>query len=325
MITPDDRSPSRRALLRTVGVAAAAVAVGATRSRTTTAAVPAIATTAVARAHRIMSCNILLDLPEHKGTALDWAAQRREACEDLIRAQRADVLCLQEVGRTQNNDFARAFPEFTPFGYDDSYVDRRPKRFQSIKNVILFSAERYDLLTGGAYWFSATPWLAGSRFPEEGLPRHVTWVRLRDRATGRHFRVLNTHWGLKSPVRLEQAPVIATETQLYAPDFPQLLCGDLNSTATSAEQRVLLDAGWSDTYAAVHDDDASRATTAPTSTTTTTPPTPAPTTAPAPRGRIDFVFSRGAVKPVAAAYPIRPADPQRPASDHPFISADVLI
>jgi len=121
-----------------------------------------------------MSCNILLDLPEHKGTALDWAAHRREACEDLIRAQRADVLCLQEVGRTQNDDFARAFPEFTPFGYDDPYVDRRPKRFQSIKNVILFSAERYDLLTGGAYWFSATPWLAGSRFPEEGLPRHVT-------------------------------------------------------------------------------------------------------------------------------------------------------
>jgi endonuclease/exonuclease/phosphatase family metal-dependent hydrolase len=324
MITHDEPSPSRRALLRTASIAAAAVAVGSTRSRTTTAAAPATATTAIARVHRIMSCNILLDLPEHEGTPLEWAAQRRDACEDLIRAQHADVLCLQEVGRAQNDDFGRAFPTFTPFGYDDPYVDRRPKRFQSIKNVILFSAERYDLLTGGAYWLSATPWLAGSRFPDEGLPRHVTWVRLRDRATGRHFRVLNTHWGLKSPMRLQQAPVIATETQLYAPDSPQLLCGDYNSIATSAEQPILLDAGWSDTFAAVHGDDddhASRATTAPTSTFTTT----APTTAPTSRGRIDFVFFRGAVKPVAAAYPIRPGDSQRPASDHPFISADVLI
>jgi endonuclease/exonuclease/phosphatase family metal-dependent hydrolase len=295
---------SRRGLLRAAGFAAAAVAAGLPR---VDAAVTATTEPAGRRrTHRILTCNILLDLPEQKGTPFDWAARRREACENLIRSRHPDIVCMQEVGRIQNDDMGRAFPDFGKFGYDDPYVDKRPRRFQAIKNVILFSRDRYELVAGGTYWLSETPLVPGSHLPGEGLPRHVTWVRLQDRATGRQFRVLDTHLGLKQPHRQKQAEIIAAETQPYADDFPQLLCGDFNSTATSSEHRVLLDAGWKDTYAAVH------------GATTT-----APATAHSPR-KIDFVFYRGAIKPVAAEI-FRNADPARPASDHPFVSADVEI
>lgn len=329
MTTHDEPAPSRRELVRSAALVAAAVAVGETRTRAsdaaTSTAASTIPATATSASHRIVSANILLDLAEHKGTPLDWAAMRREACVDLLRAQRADILCLQEVGRPQNEDFARAFPTFSSFGYDDPYVDTRPGRFLSIKNVILFSTDRYELRTGGTYWLSETPCVPGSHLPDEGLPRHVNWVRLRDRATGKQFRVLNTHWGLKQPMRLPQAPVIAADTQQYADDFPQLLCGDFNSIASSEEQRILRDAGWTDTYAAVHGAlHASTSTTTPTTTATDAFATTGTTTPAIPR-KIDFVFSRGPLRPIAAQFPIDPADVKHPASDHHFVSAEVAI
>jgi endonuclease/exonuclease/phosphatase family metal-dependent hydrolase len=308
----DSTSLSRRGLLRAAGLAAAAMAAGCTHAaRPTTSA---LAPSAVNRRHRILSCNILFDLPEQKGTPFDWAAGRREVCLNRIRAQQPDIVGMQEVGRGQNDDFLRAFPDYVVFGYDDPYVDRRPKRFQNIKNVILFSRRRYDLVSAGQYWLSQTPLLPGSRDPGEGLPRHVTWVRLRDRASGRQFRVLDTHWDLKQPLRLSQAAMIAADTQPYSADFPQLLCGDFNSDSASAEHRLLQDAGWRDTYAELH-------------ANTTQPATSPATTVgmrPKPAHRIDYIYFRGAVRPVATRMISANALPH-PASDHNFVMADVEI
>lgn len=298
-----ERPPlSRRGLLQAAGFAVAAWAAGRP------SADAADGTTAPARVHRILTCNILFDLPEQKGTPFDWHAGRREACLRLIRDQRPDLVCMQEVGRGQNDDFIQAFPDFIAFGYDDPYVDRRPKRFQNIKNVILYARERYDVVNACQYWLSETPLVPGSRLPGESLPRHVTWLRLRDRATARQFRVINTHWGLKQPTRLREAAMIVADIHPYAADFPQLLCGDFNSPSTSEEHRLLQGAGWEDTYARVH---------AAAAVATTQP-----ATKPAPPRRIDYVYFHGPVKPTAARI-FRPADPHRPASDHPFVSADV--
>jgi endonuclease/exonuclease/phosphatase family metal-dependent hydrolase len=302
-------SISRRGLMRAAGLAAAVVAVGRARTdaaEPTTTTAPATA----GRAHRILTCNILFDLPEQKGTPFDWAAGRREACVNLIRDHRPDLVCMQEVGRGQNDDFIQAFPRFAAFGYDDPYVDRQPVRFQNIKNVILYARDRYEIVIGGQYWLAQTPLIPGSHLPGE-LPRHVTWVRLRDRSTGGQFRVLDTHWGLKQPIRLQEAPMIAADTQPYAADFPQLLCGDFNSASTSDEHRILQDAGWRDTYAAInagHGESTSR---------------PAATTR-APHHRIDYIYYRGAIRPTAAKI-FRSPDHNRPASDHPFVSVDVEI
>lgn len=291
---------SRRGLFRLAVCAAATIAAGCTRTTPTPTSRP---TTAVhTRVHRILTCNILLDLPEQKGTPFDWAAQRREACFNLIRSRHPDIVCMQEVGLVQNDDLVKAFPEFASFGYHDPYVDTRPKRFQAIKNVILYSTTRYDLVSAGTYWLSATPATPGSRLPDEGQARHVTWVRLKDRATGRQFRVLDTHWGLKQPTRQQQARILAAESQSFPADLPQLLCGDFNSTASSTEHQILLDAGWKDTYAAAP---------------ATTPTTPVPR-------KIDFILYRGPIKPLSADS-FRTPEPHHPASDHPFVSADVAF
>jgi endonuclease/exonuclease/phosphatase family metal-dependent hydrolase len=255
--------------------------------------------------HRILTCNILFDLPEQHGTPEDWNLYRRDACMQIIRSRNPDIICLQEVGRGQNQDFIEAFPEFEAFGYPDPYVDTIPKRFQNIKNVILFSRERYDQTTGGTYWLSDKPLIAGSRLPGTKLPRHVTWLRLVDKPTGREFRVATTHLALEQPVRVQEAIMIAEESAQYSRCFPQILTGDMNAQHTSQELTVLTQAGWIDTYEAMNG-------TQPIIST------------PGRDRKIDFIFTRGDVLPTAAEI-IRDALNGHQPSDHYFVSADVEL
>lgn len=262
---------------------------------------------------RILSCNILLDLEEHVGKPIEWDAGRRAVCERVIKSRNADIIALQEIGPKQIGHFVESFPDYLAVGYTDPHIDTQPPGFQGIKNVTLIRRDRFEMESQGIYWLSDTPHLV-SRFGEAKLPRHVTWVRLRDKQGGKVFRALNTHWALQQPVRLKAAQVIASESSQYQGEFPQLLAGDFNSTFDSEEHKVLREAGWRDTYEAVHG--------------TTNPghtghayqgPNREPKRPP-----IDLVFFRGNVKPVGAEI-IRDAEGEIYPSDHYFVAADVEI
>lgn len=288
---------SRRSFLKTIGVAAALPFAARTIFANGDAKNPATS-------HRILTCNILLDLPEQKGTPEDWSAHRRDVCLDVIKARKPDILCLQEVGRGQRDDFVRAFPNFTAFGYVDPYTDKLPRRFQAAKNVIMYSTARYEQTSAGLYWLSETPLIAGTRMPGEGLPRHVTWVRLKDRVSQKDFRVLATHWALKQGTRAAEARMLITEAGApYPAEFPQLLAGDLNSESDSPEHKVLVEAGWKDSYEMLHKDFAKAV--------------------PKPR-KIDFIYFHGAVTPLTSELFREQKNGIYP-SDHPFVSADVRL
>ncbi len=266
--------------------------------------------------HCILSCNILLDLPEHSGTSVDWNAGRWKICERIIKSRNPDILCLQEVGRQQNLDFQKAFPGMDSFGYADPYVDTDPRRFQAIKNVILYSRDRYERTSAGTYWLSSTPHIAGTRLPGDALPRHVTWVRLKDRSSRQEFRVLNTHWTLKEVLRLEEAKIIAEETGQYQAHFPQLLCGDFNSFRTSREHGILRDAGWKDTYEAVHGTEEPGFTGHGFKV--------ADKMAAGKGAKIDYIFFRGTVEPKEGEI-IRDSENGIYPSDHYFVSSKVVF
>lgn len=301
---------SRRMLLKMIGAAAVLPLVPAS------SAVAETPGNAGGPGHRILTCNILLDLPEQHGTPLDWNAHRRAVCEQVIKSRNPHIVCLQEVGRGQYEDFVKAFADFASFGFADPYIDTNPPRFKGCKNVILFSRERYELTSAGTYWLSETPLVAGSKLPGADLARHVTWLRLKDRHSGREFRILTTHWALKQPIREREAGMIVKEAGQYLPDFPQLLTGDFNSGRKSPEHKMLIDAGWKDTYEAVQGAGEPGS---------TRPPVqqvyhPAHAT----QGRIDFVFFRGKVKPVGAEI-IRDSVNGVHPSDHHFVAADVEL
>jgi len=254
---------------------------------------------------RIMTCNILLDLPEQ--TKLEsWEKHRREACFHVIRHHQPDIFCLQEVGQRQFEEFEQEFPEFQSYGFRDAASDRHPPRFKAIRNVIYFSTQKFELTAASGYWFSATPLVAASHLPGEKLGRQINWVRLREKASGREFRVLDTHLGLDQPGRIKQTAMIVDETTQYDASFPQILCGDLNSEIQSPELQALVRAGWVDTYGKLHPE---------------ARPTPE---RPNPPRKIDFIMARGTVEVVDSQLINNTWKSVRP-SDHPFVSADLRV
>ncbi len=236
----------RRTFVRSLGLGAALPWLG----RAALAA-PDAPAKADAPAHTILSCNIRVALPEDEASGNGWKA-RRELCLEVIRAQKPDLVCCQEVLREQMEDLARGLPELDSFGFDGPEMDTRKECYQGIaKNPIFYSRERYDFVSAGGFWLSETPHLPGSLSWESARARHVNWVRLRQRASGRQFRVLSTHLDHKSqPAREGQIKMILAEAALYPPDFPQLLAGDLNAGAANVVLELALGAGWTNTRTA---------------------------------------------------------------------------
>ena len=200
-------------------------------------------------AHTILTCNIRVALPEDDATGNGWKA-RRQLCLDVIRAQRPDLIGFQEVLREQMEDLERGLPDFGSFGFAGPEMDARRTGYDGIaKNPLMYSKQRYEQISAGGFWLSETPHLPGSLSWGSARARHVNWLRLRERATGREFRILNTHFDHQGQrAREEQMKLIVAEAAVYAPDFPQLLTGDFNARASNAVVKLAVDAGWTSTH-----------------------------------------------------------------------------
>jgi len=305
---------NRRAFIRTLGLGASLPWLGR-------AAFAASDAPGKAAAHTVLTCNIRVPLPEDEAAGNGWSA-RRELCFEVIRAQKPDVVGLQEVLRQQMEELERAFPTFGSFGFDGPEMDARQVGYHGIaKNPILYSRERYELVTAGGFWLSETPHLPGSSSWGSGRPRHVYWVRLRERASGRQFRVLNTHLDhVSEHAREEQMRMILAEAASYAPESPQVLTGDFNSGAKSPVLKLALDAGWTDSHTAAP---------GPRDNGLTThgflgPKYKPKTETSGKRGPIDFILTRGPVSTLSWKI-IRDGRDGRYPSDHYFVAARIAF
>ncbi len=321
-MTDDKSRISRRDVLKGFGIASALAVLSRFGFADTTQTLTETAAPTekkIEGSHRILSCNILLASPTQDGKPEAWI-NRRSLTEKIIRNQNADIICLQEVLRPQAVDLQETFSKlnFEAFGFPGPFNDAHPTGYHGVtKNVILFSKDRYEMTSAGNYWLSETPLIAGSQSWDAARGRHVNWVRLKDRQTGREFRVLDTHFDHKGQQSREgAAKMINAESAQYDKDFPQLMAGDFNVGITNPVYLMLTEGGWTDTHTAVHG-----------------PADPGRTfhglkgpdyVTKSKTGKIDFIFCRGKVKPVAAAI-IKDNDNGRYPSDHYFISADVEL
>lgn len=198
--------------------------------------------------HRILSCNIRVDhLPEDQESGNSWK-ERKELCVSVIRERKPDIICAQEVLRSQMDDLVNAFPKFGQYGFEGPEMDARPEGYHGIaKNPIFYSLERYEFVTAGSFWLSETPHLPGSLSWGALRARHVNWVRLRDRVSGKQLRVLNLHLDHgPEAARIAQIKVVLDEAALYPAAFTQFLAGDFNSRQNRPVHEAVKQAGWMD-------------------------------------------------------------------------------
>lgn len=175
---------------------------------------------------RLMSFNVRYENPGDRDSRA-WR-QRVIGAVGMIRREKPDVIGIQEALHGQAADLWASLPDYEFFG-----VGRDDGKMAGEYAGIFYQRDRFepDPTDCGTFWLSDTPEKAGSKSWGNEIPRVAAWLRLIDRATGRGFYVLNTHWDHRNQPSRERASLLIArriDARKHA-DEPVALIGDFNS------------------------------------------------------------------------------------------------
>lgn len=165
---------------------------------------------------------------ENAGDGENSWTNRRAAMAAYLRGTKADIIGLQEVLPQQRAYLAEQLTDYGWYG-----VGRNAEHDQGEGAPLFYRRDRFDVLDKGTFWLSTTPVVAGSVGWDAALPRVVSWLRLRDRQTGRAFLMVNTHFDHRGPeARVESSRLIVRKIEELATAdgtrLPVILTGDFN-------------------------------------------------------------------------------------------------
>ena len=137
---------------------------------------------------RLGTFNIRLKNTEDDKAGNGWNI-RRDRVAGYIKANHIDVIGMQEVLHPQLEDLLERLPE-----YDYVGVGRTDGATKGEYSPIFFLKDKYEALEKGNFWLSETPDVAGSKGWDAALERIASYAKLRDKATGKIFMAVNTHF-----------------------------------------------------------------------------------------------------------------------------------
>ncbi|HZW31845.1 MAG TPA: endonuclease/exonuclease/phosphatase family protein, partial [Isosphaeraceae bacterium] len=148
---------------------------------------------------------------------------RKAALGTTLEAMRPDLLCVQEALPGQVMAVASMLPGHRRVG-----VGRDDGGSKGEHCAIYLDRGRFEQLDAGTFWLEQPIDQPPPRFT--GGPRRIcTWVRLRDRRSGRCLRVYNTHFPLTAVAQEQAARVILGRIALGDPTDAVLVAGDFNA------------------------------------------------------------------------------------------------
>ena len=119
--------------------------------------------------------------------------------------------------------------EYTAIG-----VGREDGKEKGEYSPILFKKDKFTLIKSGYFWLSQTP-EKPSKGWDAACERIATWAQLKDKATGKKFFVLNTHFDhIGTIARQESVKLIQNKTAELSEGLPQIVMGDFNANPESS-------------------------------------------------------------------------------------------
>jgi endonuclease/exonuclease/phosphatase family metal-dependent hydrolase len=170
--------------------------------------------------YNIASFNIRYDTPLDKENS--WANRKNNILQ-MLSYYSWDVFGLQEVRDNQLNDIKDLN------GYNYEGIGREEGSSASEACSIFYKKDIFYKEDSGTFWLSLTP-AVSSRSWNSDCPRICTWVKLRDKRTGKVFVFINTHFDHKSEeARIESSKMIIQFVENKFSGLPVILVGDFNS------------------------------------------------------------------------------------------------
>lgn len=185
---------------------------------------------------RVMSFNIRLATSQD---GVDYWPNRKEMVASMVRFNEVDIAGLQEAMRTQLADLEVLLPGYAWYGLcrTDGTVNPEPDNEFS---AILYRRDRFEVLDSATFWLSENPEKVGSKGWDAALPRICSWVKLKDKRSGKEFYHFNTHFDHRGEqARAESARLLLKRIGEIAGESPAVLTGDFNCVPTDEPYRVL--------------------------------------------------------------------------------------
>ena len=191
---------------------------------------------------RAMTFNIRLDLASDGENA--WP-KRSDLVAALFRYERLDIAGFQEVLLHQKRDLEAAMPGYAFYG-----VGRDDGKDAGEFAPLAWRKDRFEALETGTFWLAPDTEVPGKGW-DAGYPRTATWAILKERATGRTVRVLNTHFDNSGAEARIQSARLINEWAESAPNETDsvIVMGDFNAGPSSRAYASLTSRRLSDTRA----------------------------------------------------------------------------
>ena len=150
---------------------------------------------------------------------------RKPVIRKYFASNKFDVIGFQEVEKHQLVWLTEILPDFMSFG--EGRQDG--KKGGGEHCPIFVDANRFHVLDNSQFWLSNTPEIPGSKYWYGNLPRIVTWVKLKEKNTGKIVFVFNTHFeGKGLLVRQMSTDLLSDKISEIAGDQATVLMGDFN-------------------------------------------------------------------------------------------------
>ena len=174
---------------------------------------------------------------DHRQDGENCFVYRQPLILRVLEREKPDVICFQEVLPHMAAWLKRSLPDYYAVGCG------RGQKLDGEQVTAAFRKEDYQLLEMRTFWLSETPAVPGSRYPgQSSCPRTCTEAVLMEEASGRVFRVFNTHLdhvGKEARARGLAQVLRRAESAETFPGAPMILAGDFNAPPDSEEMAIL--------------------------------------------------------------------------------------
>lgn len=155
---------------------------------------------------------------------------------EKLEQEKPDIIGFQEVLPGMLAWFQETLKDYVVLGCG------RDANLSDETTAVAYRKNRFQLAAMETFWLSETPWMPGSRYPQQSIcPRTCTELLLQDLQTELVFRVYNTHLDHEG----EAARVLGItqilkkmKQETLFPDAPILLMGDFNAEPEAREVKL---------------------------------------------------------------------------------------